>query len=246
MKVLFIGRKEKWLVLIVAAVLIGLVCGWQALGRNAVPTTGQPYYQGMGEGNKVSLAINVDWGEEYIPDMLKVLAQNDVKVTFFLTGRWTANNPDLAKQIAAAGHEIGNHAYSHTSPNSLSYEENRQEIQKTAAAIKEATGVECKLYAPPSGENGSQVLQAAQDEGYATILWSIDTVDWKRPAPEVISKRVLKKAHAGAIILAHPTNPTLEALPTILQGLKNAGYEFVTVSENIASSTTEGNNAAAE
>ncbi|MGI5891492.1 MAG: polysaccharide deacetylase family protein [Bacillota bacterium] len=246
MKVIFIGKKEKWLTAIVIALLIGFIFSWQYFTHNAVPTAGDPYYHGLEQGKKISLTINVDWGEEYLPDMLKVLEENNVKATFFLTGRWAENNPALAKKIADNGHEIGNHAYSHTGPNSLSYEGNREEISKTAAAIKKATGVDCKLYAPPSGEKGTQVLQAAADEGYTTILWSIDTVDWKRPAPDVIIERVLKKAHPGGIILAHPTNPTLEALPAILQRLQDEGYQFVTVSENIGLKATEGNNAAAK
>lgn len=239
MKVMIIGRKEFLKILAIAATIAALIIIGQVINGRVVPSTTEPFYQGMTEEKMISLTINVDWGEEYLPDMLKILEKEDVKATFFLTGRWAKEHPQLAKKIADDGHEIGNHAYSHTSPNSMSYEENREEILKSAAAIKEATGVETTLYAPPSGEKESQVLKAAHSLGYQTILWSIDTVDWKRPAATVISERVLKKAHAGGIVLSHPTYPTVEALPTILQGLKKAGYSLVTVSQIIGSVAEE-------
>ena len=217
--------------MVLSSVLIIKLVAYQ----DTVYVIAEPYYQGTGEDKVISLTINVDWGEEYLPDILKVMDKYNIKATFFLTGRWANNNPELAKTIFEAGHEIGNHAYSHKSPNQLSYEENMEEIKNTSDAIKKAIGQkESPLYAPPSGERKDHVLKAAKDLGYTTILWSIDTIDWKRPSSDVIINRVLKKAHPGGIILAHPTNPTLEALPSIIQSLEEQGYVFVTVSENLS------------
>lgn len=240
MRIFYLNNKRLFLlmlglvaILVAVYVLAGVFPG---LGEypDEVPTVSSPYYQGPEDKNIISLTINVDWGEEFIPDMLKIMENEGVKATFFLTGRWTENNPELAKEIAAAGHEIGNHAYSHQSPNGAGYDGNCEEIQKTFEAIKAATGLETKLYAPPSGEREDIVLQAAEDMQHTVILWSVDTVDWKRPEPSVIINRVNKKIHPGAIILAHPTNPTLHALPEIISGLKNMGYQFVTVTENLS------------
>ncbi len=197
------------------------------------PVVAEPYYQGAETNPVISLAFNVDWGDEYLPGILQVLDQYDVKATFFLTGRWTHNHQALALEIAKAGHEIGNHAYSHKSPNGLSYEQNKEEITKTAIEIKKATGIDPVLYAPPSGERDDHVLRAAEDLGYSTILWSVDTIDWQRPSPQIIVQRVEKKIHNGAIILAHPTDSTLKALPTLLADLTKGGYSFVTVSRNL-------------
>lgn len=233
MRIIVLGKREmSGLILGCLALCLALytLISWNG---GAVSAAAEPYYQGVGEENRVSLAINVDWGEEFIPDMLKVMEAQEIKATFFLTGRWTENHPELAKTIAEAGHEIGNHAYSHASPNKMGFEGNCEEISRTAEAIKNATGLETRLYAPPSGERDAAVLEAAEAEEHITILWSVDTVDWKRPAASVIFERVTKKIHPGAIILAHPTHPTLQALPEIITNLKEQGYTFVTVSENL-------------
>jgi probable sporulation protein (polysaccharide deacetylase family) len=198
------------------------------------PTTDfSPIYQGSGEKQQISLAVNVDWGEEFIPDMIKIFNQNKIKCSFFLTGRWTEKFPNIAKVISQNNHEIGNHGYKHDSTNNMSLEQVKSDIIKTEKIIKSATGIKTKLYAPPSGERGEHVLKAARDLGYQVILWSIDTIDWQCPAPQTIMSRVLDKAHNGAIVLMHPTEPTLKALPGIIRELKKRGFQFVTVSENI-------------
>lgn len=200
----------------------------------AAPVAGvEPYRCGSGDSSNVSLAVNVDWGEEYLPDMLAVLEENDIAATFFLTGRWCNNNQELAKQIYEAGHELGNHGYSHSSPNASSIDEIIDEIKRTEEAVRNATGVTTNLYAPPSGEEEPHVLEAAAQAGYHTILWSVDTIDWQKPAPETIVARVTEKIHGGAIILAHPTEMTLAALPEIIKTLQAEGYAFVPVSENL-------------
>lgn len=193
----------------------------------------QPYRSGAAESSCISLAINVDWGEEYIPEMLKVLANNEIKATFFLSGRWCNSNPGLARDIAVAGHELGNHGYSHTSPNASSSNEIIDEIERTEEAIEKATDIVPHLYAPPSGEEEPHVLEAAATAGYDTVLWSVDTIDWQKPDAATIIKRVENKIHGGAIILAHPTASTVEAFSIFIEDLLEEGYSFVTVSENI-------------
>jgi len=188
-----------------------------------------PIYSGAETGSMAAFAVNVDWGEEFIPGMLDLFDEKGVKVTFFLTGRWTQEHPVLAREIVRRGHEVGNHAYSHKSPNAMSQAENQDEIQRTAATIKAATGVQTKLYAPPSGEMEVQVLAAAAAENHATILWSVDTIDWQKPSVEKMQERVLTKAKAGSIILMHPTENTLAALPGIIDELQKRGITLGTV-----------------
>ncbi len=188
-----------------------------------------PFYSGAETGSMVSFAVNVDWGEEYIPAMLDLFDEKGVKATFFLTGRWTQEHGDLAREIVRRGHELGNHAYSHKSPNAMSQAENQDEIRRTAVAIKAATGVETKLYAPPSGELESYVLAAAIAESHATILWSVDTIDWQKPSVEKIQERVLSKVKSGSIVLMHPTENTLAALPGIIDELQKRGLTLGTV-----------------
>ena len=235
MKVIYFKNRNA----IFFTVLVFLFCAACLLGVlsiNSTPVVAQPYYNGAQSSDgvkRVSLAINVDWGEEFIPDILKILERADVSATFFLTGRWTDKNPELAKTIAEKGHEIGNHAYSHKSPNALSLEANKEEIRSTARAIKEAVGYDTVLYAPPSGEREPHVLQAAEDLGYITVLWSLDTVDWKRPPATDILKKITSRVKSGDIILMHPTQPTLAALPEMLVFLQQNGFQAVSVSENL-------------
>ena len=125
----------------------------------------------------MALTINIDWGEEYLPGILEALDRKQAKVTFFVTGRWAKKNPELVKEIAARGHEIGNHGYSHPHPDRISIAANEEELIKTEKIVQGITGKKTTYYAPPYGERGAPGLKAAQNLGYRTILWTFDTVD---------------------------------------------------------------------
>lgn len=216
------------LVLIVAAGY--LFSPWQ----QPATTTAAPVYQGNSKEKKVALTFNVVWGEEYVPQILDVLRENKSTATFFIGGQWAEDFPALTRQIAQEGHEVGNHGYSHPHPDGISRAANLEEIKKTEIAIQNACGIKTKLFAPPYGERGEAVLKAADDAGYHTILWSVDTIDWQRPDPSIIIKRVVEKLHNGAIVLMHPTAPTVHALPAIIAELKKEGFEIVGISMLLA------------
>jgi peptidoglycan/xylan/chitin deacetylase (PgdA/CDA1 family) len=137
----------------------------------------------------------------------------------------------LVADVANQGHEIANHTYSHPHPNALSKDKNKEQITKNEELLKEITGIKTTLYAPPYGEYNDTVLSAAHELGYTTIMWSIDTIDWKRPPAEIIKSRVMKKLHNGAIILMHPTESTAQALPDLIAQIQNKGYTITTVSD---------------
>ena len=107
----------------------------------------------------IALTINVDWGEEYIPAMLDTLEKNDAKATFFVTGRWAKNHPEMIKVIALKGHQIENHGYYHSHPDRLPVEKTKEEIIATETVIKELTGKKTNFYAPPYGERGPNGLK---------------------------------------------------------------------------------------
>lgn len=181
----------------------------------------------------IAFACNVFWGEEYLPQMLATLDKEAVDITFFIGGTWAKEQPELLKQIAAGGHELGNHTYSHPHPTQITSEKNREQIQKAEDIIREITGVQTKLYAPPYGECDKRVIHIADEMGYQTILWSVDTIDWQKPSAETIKQRVHKKVKNGTIVLMHPTRSTAEALPSLIQELKTKGYTITTVSNII-------------
>jgi len=223
------ARKRALLLVIAALLFAG---GMYSLynGRSQPVFMGQPVYHGDSRYNEIALTFNVFWGEEYIPGLLDILKENNVKATFFMGGIWVKKFPGITQNIQRGGNEIGSHGYSHPHPDSLSKSANLKEIQKAEALIYQVTGTRPKLFAPPYGERGPAVLQAAGEAGYNTILWSVDTIDWQRPAPETIVSRVLNKAENGTIVLMHPTGPTVQALPEMIKSLREKGYNFVTVS----------------
>jgi len=193
-----------------------------------------PVFRGSSETRKMALTFNVDWGEENLPALLRCLAEHGVRATFFLTGRWTEQHPACAREIAAAGHEIGTHGHSHPHPDRLTRTANQEELRRSCEAILRITGCEPRLFAPPYGECGPAVLEAAALCGLRVIMWSIDGLDWQLPDPGTLADRVVRRAHNGAIVLLHPTAPTVEALPLILKELRAQGYEPGTVGSLLA------------
>ncbi|MBN6185779.1 polysaccharide deacetylase family protein [Aneurinibacillus sp. BA2021] len=193
-----------------------------------------PIYRGNPEKPMVSVMINVAWGNEYLPSILSTLEKEKVKATFFLDGSWTKKYPDEAKKIAAAGHEIGSHAYSHPNMSQLSLTQMEQEITKTNAVIKEATGITPTLFAPPSGDFDQRVVEMAARYHMKTIMWTADTIDWRKPSPEQWFRTVSPKINNGVLILMHPTSPTAEALPRLIQHVRGKKLTLGTVSETLS------------
>lgn len=193
-----------------------------------------PIYKGNPNKQMVSFMINVAWGNEYLPSILRTLEKEGVKATFFLDGSWLNKNVELAKEIQLAGHELSNHAYSHPNMSNLSRYEQSQQIVKTEELLKKLN-VTNRWFAPPSGDFNQATVQVARDHGLMTVLWTIDTIDWKRPPAEMIVARIQKKLEPGALILMHPTSSTADALPEMITYIKSKGYSLGTVSETLSS-----------
>lgn len=195
----------------------------------------QPIYKGNPNKPMVALMINVAWGNEFIPGMLETLEQENVKATFFLDGSWLSKNVEIAKQIASKGHEMSNHAYSHKNMSQLGREQAIQEISKTEKLLKEHLGVENKLFAPPSGDFNQQTVKIAAELNLKTVLWTIDTVDWKKPSPQTILTRIANRLEPGAMILMHPTESASRSLEGMIKEIKGRGLVLGTVSELLSS-----------
>jgi probable sporulation protein (polysaccharide deacetylase family) len=189
-----------------------------------------PIYKGNPHKPMVSLLINVAWGDEFIPSLLKVLNKENVHATFFFDGSWLLKHLNIAQQIGEAGHELSNHAYSHKNMSQLNRAKAEQEIVKTENLLKKL-GVKNTLFAPPSGDFSEETVRIAHQLHLKTILWSIDTVDWTKPKPEWVVKRVTKSLEPGAMILMHPTEAASLALEPIIQAIKQRGFVLGTVSD---------------
>jgi peptidoglycan-N-acetylglucosamine deacetylase len=174
----------------------------------------------------------------YMPQVQRILDDQGVKATFFLIGKLVPSNAKQLKALAASGHELANHSYSHPQMQRLSEAQQRQQIAKCQAAI-EKLGLSAAWFRPPYGMYNRSTVHAATSQGLETVLWSVDPRDWAKPGVERIRNRVLRGAGNGAVILMHCTNAqTVAALPGIIKHLREQGYHFLTLSEWRVAATT--------
>jgi probable sporulation protein (polysaccharide deacetylase family) len=194
-----------------------------------------PVYKGNPEKPMVSLMINVAWGNEFLPKMLEVLENENVHATFFFDGSWLKQNIPTAQLIKEKGHELSNHAYSHKNMSELSRSQALSEISKTQQLLEQQLQVNNKLFAPPSGDFNQSTVNIARELNLTTILWTLDTVDWQRPTPSSIVKKVKEMVGPGTLILMHPTSSSSQAIQSIIQVIKSKNLHLGTVSEVISS-----------
>lgn len=194
----------------------------------------QPIYRGNPNKKVVALMINVAWGNEYLEPILQTLAKHNVKATFFLDGTWLKKYPNIAQKIAAQQHEIGSHAYSHPMMSTLTAAQIAAELDKTNELIKNILQREVRLFAPPSGDYNEQVVKIAWDRKMFTILWTLDTVDWRNPPVQDMVSRIVAKVQPGSLILMHPTPSTAAGLEDMIKGIQDKGLYIDVVSEVIS------------
>jgi peptidoglycan/xylan/chitin deacetylase (PgdA/CDA1 family) len=184
------------------------------------------------------IAMTFDDGPHGVltPRLLDLLASRNIKATFFVLGQCAQEHPDVLKRAAAEGHEIANHSWSHPAFSKMSDEGIRSQIERTQQIIQQVTGKAPVLLRPPYG-----AISARQKEwinktfGLHVILWSVDPLDWKRPGPAVVTRRIVSETHPGSIILAHDIHEgTVEAMADTLDQLLAKGFKFVTVSQLMA------------
>ncbi|HLR66186.1 polysaccharide deacetylase family protein [Virgibacillus alimentarius] len=190
-----------------------------------------PVYRGHPEKEMVAFLINVSWGEEHIPEILDTLNEHNVKATFFIEGEWAKKNADLVKMINEQGHLIGNHAYNHPDMARLSNQEIIQQITQTNTIIEAIIDKTPRWFAPPSGSFKNNVVKTAHNLKMETILWTVDTIDWKNPSVSVMMNRVMTDIHPGATILMHPTSSVVEGLSPLIKDIKKKGYKIGTIEQ---------------
>lgn len=194
---------------------------------------GGPVYSASSD-DKVALMFNVYQGGEFVLQALDILDGYGAKCTFFIGGCWADDHVEILREIYSRGHELGNHGYFHKDHKGLSRNGNLAEIEPTNALIKSVTGAVPTLFAPPSGSWDDTTVAACASIGMKTIMWSRDTIDWRDQNSAVIFTRATKDLKGGELILAHPTEATVEALPAILQYIDSSGLSAVTVTELLA------------
>jgi len=197
----------------------------------------KPVYEVKTDKKILALTFDISWGNKTPLPVLDVLKENNLKCTFFLSGPWVKEYPEIVKRIKEDGHEIGSHGYRHIDLSNISKTEIKKEISQAHQLIKAGTGVEANLIRTPNGDFNNHVIEAIHESGYEAIQWSTDSLDWMNPGVNSIIERVSQKAHPGDIILMHASDTckqTAQALPVIIDSLQEQGYKFVTVSELLA------------
>ena len=186
-------------------------------------------------GNYVAITFDDGPHASLTPQILDVLKKHGAKATFFVLGSNAARYSSILARAAAEGHEIGNHTYSHIQMTASTQEKIASEISRTNALIEAAIGSSPKVMRPPYGAiNAKLVSMMFNNYGLKSILWNVDTNDWRRPGSAVVAKRAVDGAKPGAIILMHDIHAgTAAAVESIVTGLQARGYTLVTVSELI-------------
>lgn len=231
-RLIIINKRKLLMILVMLVALLLFIFALKTISINTLNYY-DPIYKGLDDEKKVAFACNVVWGEEYLPQMLKLFKDKEIDITFFIGGQWAEKNEELLKSIHKDGHELGNHGYKHLYHSKLTPDKNKEEILKTEEIIKRVTGCKTELFAPPYGDLNDTVVDSAEALGYKVIMWSIDTIDWNTKDYKKILKRLEDKQHNGAIVLMHPTKVTIEALPEIIGNLESQGYKISTVSDVI-------------
>ena len=204
--------------------------------NNTVNGKELPIYSVETDEKKVALSFDAAWGNEDTQQILDILKEHNIHVTFFMTGGWVENFPDDVKKIYEAGHDLANHSENHKNMSQLADDECQSELLKVHEKVKELTGVEMNLFRPPYGDYDNEVILNATACGYYSIQWNIDSLDWKNYGVDSIIKTVTehKDLKNGSIILMHNgAKYTAQALPKVIEGLKAKGYEIVPISELI-------------
>lgn len=219
-------------VLALVLVVVGVVCFYPT-AAHVSGLEDRVHYRGA-SGDGVSLMFNVYWRTQEVESILEVLAAYDAKATFFIGGSWADDNTACVRKIVEAGHEVGSHGYFHRDHTTLGYEGNVEEISRSVQFLQLAAGVPVTLFAPPSGAYDEDTVNAAESLGLRTVMWSRDTIDWRDKDEETCYLRATEDLQAGELILMHPMEHTLAALPRILEYCKSHSLRPITVGENLA------------
>jgi peptidoglycan-N-acetylglucosamine deacetylase len=217
-----------------------------AAGYQSMAPTGQWYGRTFAAGERESkqIALTYDDGpnDPHTLRLLDVLAKLDVRATFFMIGRLVRQRPDIVRAVAAAGHQIGNHTFTHPLLIFKSEAHTRTELMDCRRALNDTVGEHSSLFRPPFGGRRPATLRIAGELGLDTVMWNVTGYDWTAPAASVIENKVARqvRANGGDVILLHDGGhramgadraQTVIATDNLIRHYKGQGYEFVTISE---------------
>lgn len=236
MKIFFVKGKRAARFAALGALALALALTLHFTGAWAVFAGGTvrelPIYSVGRDDKHISVTFDCAWGTEHTDAILGALAAENVRATFFMVEFWAEKYPEYVKKIDEAGHEIGTHSATHSYMSKLSAAAVAAELESSSAAIEKVTGKEVELFRAPYGDYDDLLIETAAAQGYTTVQWDVDSLDWKDLSASEIALRVTGGARQGSIILCHNNGlHTAEALPAVFSALQSAGYTFVPVGE---------------
>ena len=224
--------------------LAATAAAMSAAGYQSMAATGQWYgktFTGIRRGSK-RLALTYDDGpnDPHTLRLLEVLAKYNVKATFFLIGRYVQQCPDIVREVANAGHIIGNHTFLHPNLIFSSASQTRSQLQQCQQAITQAIGQHSPLFRPPFGGRRPGTLHIARSLGLVPVMWNVSGQDWKGYSADEIKQRIRRQLSGGDVILLHDgshtamgadRSQTIIATDVLIAEAKSEGFEFVTIPE---------------
>lgn len=237
--------KKVVLIIVVLIILAGCFFILSLFFDEAVFVRKGTFYRAQRADKVVALTFDDGPSPEWTPQVLDELKKAEVKATFFMLGNHVERYPEIARQVLAEGHEIGNHTYDHHVLIYYKMEELEKEIKDAEKAIKTVTGQNTRYFRPPKAWLSSREKKKIEEMGYKIVLWSLNSKDWVTYHDKQITSYILKRIRPGDIILFHDSGgvftaeggnrtQTIKTIPRLVKKLKERGYRFVTISELMA------------
>jgi peptidoglycan-N-acetylglucosamine deacetylase len=193
-----------------------------------------------GRSRKIALTFDDGPNDLHTLDLVETLDQHRVRATFFMIGQFVRERPGIAREVARAGHVIGNHTFTHPNLIFCSPAQVGLQLDDCERVLTDAVGEHSRLFRPPYGGRLPHVLRAARKRSLATVMWSVSSQDWSLPTTDRIEEQVAGHIRGGDVVLMHDggnhrlgtfRGHTVEAANTLIRRFKDEGFEFVTVPE---------------
>lgn len=228
----------------------GAIAGAVAAGWHSMSPVSQLYgrtFSGLPAGTR-KLALTFDDGpnDPWTTRLLEMLSRHHVRATFFMIGSYVRQHPGIARVVRDAGHEIGNHTFSHPNLIFAAPASVHAELAQCNAAIEDAAGQRAVFFRPPFGGRRPDVLRAVTAAGLQTIMWRASSYDWSMPTSDAIVNKVTRRIRGGEVILMHDgshrsfgfdRSRTVAAANELIRRYRDQGYEFLSVGEMLQASS---------